>query len=111
MTTMLEKIAAAAKSLNVSVVDLTALAETYEEARTNGTPEERQQAARHILWSVGDSRGYEPGGFTISLMLAWKKADPANRARLGSAFPVYFMAYGVQYEEGNDGLAQWAGIE
>lgn len=106
-----EQLAAAAKSLRVPVEHLTALTRTYEEAKEQGTTEERQQAARHILYACGDSRGFEPGGFTHTLLLAWKKADPSNRARLCLAFPVYAVAFDVQFEESNDGLAQWAGIE
>ena len=49
---------------------------------------ERERAFRHVLWTVGNPNGYEPGGFTKSLLEAWGRADYANDARLSQAFPV-----------------------
>lgn len=107
---MTDRVQEAAKLLRAPEAQCWALAATYDEAKEWGTPEDRAQAARHILWTKGDRRGYEPGGFTQTLILAWRRADPQNRARLILAFPIYGVAFDVEYEEGNDGLARWGGI-
>lgn len=43
--------------------------------------------ARHVLWAVGDPRGYRPGSFTETLLDALGRSDPQNEARLMGAFP------------------------
>ncbi|WP_427870579.1 hypothetical protein [Leucobacter luti] len=45
------------------------------------------EEARHVLWSIGDPRGYRPGSFTETLLSAIAKADVGNRQRLFQAFP------------------------
>ena len=47
----------------------------------------QEQAYRHVLWTVGNSHGYEPGGFTRKLLEAWAHADYSNDAKLCAAFP------------------------
>lgn len=73
--------------------------------------DERQQAARHVLWTLGHrEHGYEPGGFTSALLDAWGRADSSNQARLRIAFPVYAHALDVLKHRGVDALLEWAGI-
>lgn len=108
--TFSKKLLEASRTLHVPLEQLTALAVTYEEAKTQGTPEDRAQEAHHILWALGDSRGLEPGYFTQKLLLAWGSADGANRARLCIGFPLMATAYDVLWNEGKDGLAAWAGL-
>jgi hypothetical protein len=71
---------------------------------------EREQAARDVLWSVRDKRGYQPGGFTETLLLAWGRADMDNKYRLAIAFPALGKAMYIVVNEGSDALAEWAGI-
>jgi hypothetical protein len=44
------------------------------------------ETANHVLWHFGRG-GYRPGDFTVNLMHAWNTADPANAAKLATAFP------------------------
>lgn len=110
MTTKDERIAAAAKSLGIPETHLKALSRTYEEAKGEVPQDDREEAADAILWSLGDKRGYEPGGFTQTLLLAWKRADEDNIARLCIAFPILAVAFDILFNEGKDGLAKWAGL-
>lgn len=65
--------------------------------------------ARHALWVVGDPRGWEPGGFTASLLEALGKADRMNRARLWVSFPGLVQAVTLaQTEHGRNELAKFA---
>ena len=45
------------------------------------------QDARHVLWFRGYEGGYEPGGFTKSLLETITKADAMNKIRLREVFP------------------------
>ena len=47
----------------------------------------KEQAYRHVLWTVGNPNGYEPGGFTRTLLEAWAHADYFNHVKLCVAFP------------------------
>lgn len=47
--------------------------------------------AAHVLWQEGIG-GYPAGSFTTALLHAWWMADPANSARLATAFPEYGAA-------------------
>lgn len=71
---------------------------------------EEQEAARHVLWYVGDKRGWEPGSFTSKLLDAWARADRENDARLRGAFPALGIAVAYAQHEGADALAEWGGI-
>lgn len=50
--------------------------------------------AAHVL-HLFDADGIQPGGFNTALYAAIAKADPENRARLASAFPVQVAAYKI----------------
>ena len=73
--------------------------------------EEKEQAARHILWTVGDPRGYRPGSFTEKLLETWAQADVRNKAKLSRAFPSLGDALDVLWYEKTEGLVEWAGIK
>lgn len=90
--------------------EIAALARTYQERRGDYPAFQREEAARHLLWTKNDPRGYEPGGFTSALLLAWGKADHVNQGRLAIGFPVYADAMGVLNSQGADALLQWAGV-
>lgn len=111
MSVSVERVAEAAALLRVPEDRAAALALTYEEAQGTYSQDEREQVARHLLWSAGSCHGYEPGGFTQSLLLAWGRADNLNSARLAIAFPIYADGKDVLTREGRDGLLKWAGIE
>lgn len=65
--------------------------------------------ARHALWAVGDPRGWQPGGFTETLISALGKADAQNRMRLWAGFPGLVQAMTLaQTEAGRHELA-WIG--
>jgi len=65
---------------------------------------EESQAARHVLWTVSNPNGYEPGGFTRSLLEAWGHADYINDAKLSAAFPELGAAIAVLKRFGPDPL-------
>ena len=73
--------------------------------------EERLEAARHVLWHIGDPRGQEPGSFTSKLLDAWTRADHENSARLTLAFPILGDAIEEAKIFGADAVATWGGIE
>lgn len=73
--------------------------------------DKRLEAARHVLWQIGDPRGYEPGSFTTKLLEAWTCADPGNAARLTLAFPILGTAVAISRGLGADELARWGGIQ
>lgn len=51
--------------------------------------------ARHLLGHYGYAGGWQPGGFTTSLIRAWEKADGGNRRRLRMGFPALGLAVGL----------------
>ena len=61
--------------------------------------EYQKQAAREVLHYFGDSRGWEPGGFTYNLMRAYCSADRTNRARLRPAFPELTEALDIAIDQ------------
>lgn len=44
-------------------------------------------ATRAVLYFYGHPKGWEAGGFTMSLIELWCKADLTNKARIRLAFP------------------------
>lgn len=72
---------------------------------------EREEAARHVLWHNGDPRGIQPGSFTGKLLDAWARADAINSMRLASAFPLLGEAVSVSRLLGSDAVAEWGGVE
>ena len=65
----------------------------------------KEQAYRHVLWSVGNPNGYEPGGFTRKLLEAWAHADYSNDAKLCAAFPELGEAIARLKHDGPESLA------
>lgn len=55
--------------------------------------------SRHILGHYGYAEGWQPGGFTTSLLSTWEKADSGNRARLHLAFPAMGLAVAIMGRE------------
>lgn len=51
--------------------------------------EEQKELGRMVLGYFGADGGYEPGGFTSTLLTAYSKADPQNRYRIRMGFPVH----------------------
>ena len=78
---------------------------------TKFTAEEaRQQAARDVLGFFDLEGGWALGGFTISLITTFQRADAVNRLRLGLVFPDLHEALRA-LEEGEARLKEWAGIK
>lgn len=74
--------------------------------------EEREQAARHILYMHGDEkRGYRPGSFTEKLIELWMHADASNSTKLQGAFPVLGEGLFIAKTIGSDAVAEWGGIK
>lgn len=73
-------------------------------------PSERAEAARHVLWHIGDPRGYQPGSFTEKLLDAWARADHANSIALWAAFPALGGAVRAAQTAGADAVAEYGGI-
>lgn len=72
-----------------------------------GTTTKEIEAARHLLWFHGyRSEGYEPGGFTTSLITTLTKADMTNRERLLSAFPEFRWPVMIMSAMGGDVLEE-----
>ena len=67
--------------------------------------QEATQCAHHVLGYHHDPRGYQPGGFTTSLLDTWSRADHQNAARLASAFPVLGAVINVLRDRGLDDVA------
>lgn len=59
----------------------------------------RADLARQLLGHHGYAHGTTPGGFTESMFITWAKADRINRARLGAAFPEYYLVV-TAFEDG-----------
>lgn len=55
------------------------------------------QVAAEILWTF-DQGGIQPGAFNAALYTAIAKADPDNRAKLASVFPVQTAAYKIAHD-------------
>ena len=92
--------------------EVAAFARSYAERKGDYPQWEREQAARHLLWSEGHHKfGFEPGGFHRTLLIAWGRADNVNKGRLAIGFPVYGDATGVYATKGIEGLLDWAGIQ
>lgn len=85
--------------------------EEYRALREAEAQAEREQAARHVLWHLGDLRGQQPGSFTEKLLDTWARADSENHLRLLVAFPVLGVAVDIAKTQGRDALAAWGGIE
>lgn len=69
--------------------------------------DQRFAVAHHLLWLMGDRRGFRPGSFTEHLIRAFEVADPANTSRLSLAFPVYGQGVMISTHRGRDALAEW----
>ena len=65
----------------------------------------QEQAYRHVLWTVGDPNGYEPGGFTRKLLEAWAHADESHSEQLYTAFPELGEAIATLKYTGPESLA------
>ena len=74
------------------------------------TLDDKEKAARHVLWHYGDERGEQPGGFVQKLLEAWNSADRDNWHRLNDAFPAYGEALNLCQQGGLDRLARRWGL-
>lgn len=97
--------------LDVPADYLEAAVNTWLESGKIFNVADRQEAARHALWHVGDPEGYEPGSFTQGLLLTWGRADTQNQMRLRVAFPCLSAAIDLLAETGVEGLKKWAEID
>jgi hypothetical protein len=82
-----------------------------DHAREYVAQEERKAAARDILGFFHLNGGWQPGGFTTSLIDTHQRADSLNRIRLMLGFPVLGKALSVFHLEGEDALKEWAGLK
>lgn len=103
-----EYIERASRLVHISPDRLRAAIATVEEQKGNYTYEQRQEAARHVLWLFGhEDVGYQPGSFTMTLLRAYQQADGVNKQRINLAFPIYGDALDQYQEAGRDGLLEW----